>query len=191
MKKTRKILLSLAVLGVIGSLAGFGTWSAFPATTTNTGNSYTAGSVQITQHSGATTLYTGAHAAPGHSTTGCVRVTYGATLPASVKLYASSITNGTSFHLTVERGSGITAPDNTMTCTGFTPSSTAFDGSLDTMPTSYAAGVDGKDTGTAWAQADSVDYRFTITVKDDATPNAHTSELGTGAHSFTWEARSN
>jgi predicted ribosomally synthesized peptide with SipW-like signal peptide len=191
MKRTRKALLSLLLLGAVGSVAGFGTWSAFTATTTNTGNSYTAGSVQISQHAGATTLYTGAHQSPSATTTGCVRVTYGATLPATVKLYASSITNGSSFHLKVERGSGLTTLDNTMSCAGFTAASTAFDADMSTVPTTYAAGIDGKAAAAAWAQNDSIDYRFTITVIDDSTPNAHTTELGTGTHSFTWEARSN
>jgi predicted ribosomally synthesized peptide with SipW-like signal peptide len=191
MKRTRKALLSLLLLGAVGSVAGFGTWSAFTATTTNTGNSYTAGSVQISQHSGATTLYTGAHQSPSATKTACVRVTYTATLPATVKLYASSITNGTSFHLKVERGSGLTTLDNTMSCAGFSAASTAFDADMDTVPTTYAGGIDAKAAAAAWAQNDSIDYRFTITVNDDATPNAHTTELGTGTHSFTWEAHSN
>jgi len=78
-----------------------------------------------------------------------------------------------------------------MSCAGFAASSTAFDANLDTLPTSYAAGIDGKAAGAAWAQNDAVDYRFTITVNDDPTPNAHTSEMGTGTHSITWEARNN
>ena len=77
-----------------------------------------------------------------------------------------------------------------MNCTGFTASSTAFDAGLDTFPTTYAGGVDGKASGASWATNDTVDYRFTIYTLDDSTPNAHTSKHDSGAHSFTWEAQS-
>ena len=191
-RRTRKLLLSLLVVGAVGSVAAWGVFAAFTATTTNTGNTITAGTVQIGQHAGATTLYSASNQGPGASTVGCVRVTYTGSLASSVKLYASAApSNGAGFNLQVERGSGLTSPDNTMSCAGFSASSTAFNGTLDTFATTYAGGIDGKAAGAAWAQNDAVDYRFTITVVDDSTPNAHTSAIGTGAHSFTWEARNN
>ncbi len=191
MNRTRKIFVSLLVIGLVGAIAGFGTWSAFTATTTNSGNTYAAGSVKIDQHVGATTLYTGTDKKPSDSTVACVRVTYtGSIGSAAVKLYSSAITNGTKFHLKVERGSGLTTLDNTMSCAGFSAASTAFDADMDTVPATYAAGIDGKAAAGAWAQNDSVDYRFTVSVVDDATANAHTTAVGTGTHSFTWEARS-
>ena len=76
-----------------------------------------------------------------------------------------------------------------MNCTGFSASSTPFNTNIGTLGTSYAAGIDGKAAAATWATNDSVDYRFTITVNDDTTPNAHTSVLSTGTHSFTWEAQ--
>ena len=188
--RKRKVLLSLLVIGAIGAFAGIGAYSAFTATTTNSGNTYTAGTVAISQHAGATTLYTGTNKAPSNSTVACVRVTYTGTLPSTVKLYTSSVTNGGVFHLKVERGSGLSSPDNTMNCTGFTASSTAFDANLDTLGTDWSSGLDGKASAGTWAQNDAVDYRFTISVNDDTTPNAHTSATGTGSHTFTWEARS-
>jgi hypothetical protein len=186
----RKLITTLMLVGVVGAVAGFGTWSAFTATTSNTGNSYAAGSVQITQHTGATTLYTGTNKKPGDSTVACVRVTYAATLDAAVKLYSSTITNGPNFHLKIERGSGLTTLDNTMSCAGFTAASTAFDANMDTFPTTYAGGIDGKASAANWTTSDSVDYRFTVSVNDDTTANAHTTSVGTGTHSFTWEAHS-
>jgi hypothetical protein len=192
MKLRKKLLLTLLLLGIVGSVAGFGTWSAFTATTTNSGNSYASGTVVISQHAGATTLYNASNKGPtSGSTVACVRVTYTGTLPASVELYDSGVSNGSTFHLKVERGSGLSSPDNTMNCTGFSASSTAYDSDLGSFPTTYAGGVDGKSGGAAWAQNDAVDYRFTISVNDDTTPNAHTSALSTGTHSFTWEARNN
>jgi hypothetical protein len=173
-------------------VAGWGVYSAFTATTTNSGNTITAGTVAISQHAGSTTLYSATNQGPGASVVKCLRVTYTGSLASSVKLYASAgITNGSAFNLQVERGSGLTSPDNTMNCTGFSASSTAYNGDLGSFATTYAGGVDGKAGGAAWAQNDAVDYRFTITVVDDSTPNAHTSALSSNAHGFTWEARNN
>jgi hypothetical protein len=189
--KLHKILLSLTVLGVAGTIAGLGAYSAFTATTTNSGNSFATGTVIISQHAGATTLYSGTNKKVGDTAVACVRVTYTGSITSTVKLYASAgITNGTAYNLKIERGSGLSSPDNTMNCTGFSASSTAFNNTLDQLPTTYGTGLDGKAGAATWAQNDSVDYRFTITVLDDPTPNAHTSSFGTGPHSFTWEADS-
>jgi predicted ribosomally synthesized peptide with SipW-like signal peptide len=186
----RKLLLTLVILGLVASVAAYGTYSAFTATTTNSGNSFATGTVVISQHAGSTTLYTGTNKKPADPAVACVRVTYTGSLDSTVKLYASvGITNGTIFNLKVERGSGITSPDNTMNCTGFTASTTAYDGAIGSLGTTFAGGVTGKAAGATWVTNDSVDYRFTITVNDDTTPNAHTSATGTGSHSFTWEAQ--
>jgi hypothetical protein len=190
--KARKLLLTILVLGGLGAVGGLGAYSAFTATTDNSGNSISSGTVVISQHSGATTLYNVSNQKPGDSTAKCVRVTYAGSLGASVKLYVSSgITNGTMFNLKVERGSGMTTLDNTMSCAGFTASSTPYDGALGSFPTTYGTGIDVKAAAAAWGQNDSVDYRFTITQNDDTTANAHTSVTSSGAHTFTWEARNN
>jgi len=189
----RKLLASLLLVGAIGIVAGWGVYSAFTATTTNSGNAITAGTVEIGQHAGAIELYSSSGAGPGSGPTPrCVRVSYTGSLASSVKLYTSAgITNGSAFNLKVERGSGLTTLDNTMSCAGFTASSAPYDAALGSFPATYAAGLDGKSGGAAWTSGNTVDYRFTITVNDDATPNAHTSALGSGPHTFTWEARNN
>jgi hypothetical protein len=187
---TKKLLLTVVTLSLVASAVGYGTYSAFTATTTNSGNSFASGTVIISQHAGSTTLYNGSDKKPGDSAVACVRVTYTGSITAAVKLYTSSgITNGSVFNLKIERGSGLSAPDNTMNCTGFTASSTAYDGALGSFGTNFSGGVTGKASGN-WATNDSVDYRFTISVNDDTTPNAHTSSTSTGSHSFTWEAQS-
>lgn len=188
----RKILMTVAVVGVGGSLAGLGAYSAFTATTTNAGNTISAGTVAVSDSDGGSAqLYNVSNQAPGSSTVGCIRVTYSGTITAAdVKLYVGSISNGANYSLTVERGSGITTPGSNMNCTGFSSSATIFNNTLDQFPTTYGAGIDGKASGGDWATNDTVDYRFTVSVVDDATANAHTSSNSTGAHTFTWEARS-
>ena len=192
--RKRKIILTVAVLVVLVGLIAIGSFAAFTATTTNTGNNISAGTVAISQHGTATTLYNVSGQKPNQSTARCVRVTYSGSLLSSVKLYISSgaVSNGSLYNLQVERGSGLTAPAADMNCTGFTQSSIAYGPSaLGSFPTTYAAGIDGKSTGTAWNTNDFVDYRFTITQNDDAAANAHTSVTSSGPHSFTWEARNN
>lgn len=187
----RKILMTAAVIGVGGSLAGIGAYSAFTATTTNSGNTISAGTVSISDSDGGSAqLYNLSAQAPGSPQAKCIRVTYGGSITASaVKLYVDSVANGVNYSLTVERGSGITAPAADMNCTGFTSSSTVFNNTLNNFPTSYATGID-ESSATTWSTSATVDYRFTISVVDDSTPNAHTSSNSTGAHTFTWEARS-
>jgi len=176
---------------VLGGLVGIGAFSAFTATTANTGNTISSGTVNIGQHAGSTTLYSVSNQSPGATTVACVRVTYSGTITASaVKLYTSSVTNGTVYNLKVERGAGITSPGADMNCTGFSATSTAYDGNLGSFGTTYGAGVDGKASAATWATSSAVDYKFTITVNDDATANAHTSSTSSGSHDFTWEARS-
>jgi predicted ribosomally synthesized peptide with SipW-like signal peptide len=190
--KARKLLLTALVVGGLSALVGLGTYSAFTATTTNSGNNISSGTVKIDQHTGATTLYNVTNQKPGDSTTKCLRVTYSGSITASaVKLYASAgITSGTQYNLEVDRGSGLTTLDGTMSCAGFSQTSVAYTGNLGSLGSTYATGVDGKAAAATWATNDTVDYRFIITQNDDTTANAHTSVLTSGPHSFTWEARS-
>jgi hypothetical protein len=188
----KKGILTALAVGGMGAVAGLGTFSAFSATTTNSGNNISSGTVNIAQHTGATTLYNVTNQKPGDTTTKCVRVNYSGSITASaVKLYVSSgITSGSTFNLEIDRGSGMTTLDNTDSCAGFTQSSVAYNGALGSLGTSYATGVDGKASAGTWATSDAVDYRFIITQNDDPTANAHTSTVTSGAHTFTWEAHS-
>jgi hypothetical protein len=194
-RKTR-IFLTVAVLALMAGVAVFTTSAAFTATTSNPGNQIEAGTVAIgDSDAGTGVLYNALNQKPGAAngpTAKCIRVTYSGSLASAVKLYSGAVSNGTHFRLKVERGdNSLTAPAANMNCTGFTASSTPFDNTLDQFPTTYAGGIDGKATGTAWSSGDSVDYRFTIYTVDDSTPNAHTTAKDSGSHSFTWEAQNN
>jgi hypothetical protein len=193
--RKRRIFSTVAVLALMAGVAVFSTSAAFTATSSNSGNSIEAGTVAIGDSDADTgNLYSALNQKPGSGngpTAACIRVSYSGSLASSVKLYSSAISNGSQFRLKVERGSGLTGPAANMNCAGFTSSSTPFDAGLNTFPTTYAGGIDGKAAGAAWSSGDSVDYRFTIYTVDDSTPNAHTSAVDTGAHSFTWEAQNN
>jgi hypothetical protein len=194
--RKRRIFITVAVLALMAGVAVFTTSAAFTATTSNPGNQIEAGTVAIgDSDAGTGELYDALAQRPGagnRPAAACIRVTYSGSLASAVKLYRSAVANGDEFRLTVERGgTSLTAPAADMNCTGFVAASTAFDNTLDLFPATYAAGVDGKAAGAAWTSGQSVDYRFTVYPVDDSTPNAHTTAVGTGAHSFTWEAQNN
>jgi hypothetical protein len=194
--RKRRIFITVAVLALMAGVAVFTTSAAFTATSSNPGNLIEAGTVSIgDSDAGTGKLYDALAQKPGAGngpTAACIRVDYSGSLASAVKVYRSAVTNGDKFRLTVERGgTSLTAPAANMNCTGFTAASTAFDNTLDQFPTTYAAGIDGKAAGAAWTSGQSVDYRFTIYPVDDSTPNAHTTAVDTGSHSFTWEAQNN
>jgi hypothetical protein len=194
--RKRRIFITIAVLALMAGVAVFTTSAAFTATSSNPGNLIEAGTVSIgDSDAGTGKLYNALSQKPGAGNgpaSACIRVTYSGSLASSVKLYRSAVTNGDKFHLTIERGgTSLTAPAADMNCTGFSAATTAFDTTLDQLGTGYAGGVDGKAGAAAWSSGQSVDYRFTVYPVDDNTPNAHTSALDTGSHSFTWEAQNN
>ncbi len=193
--RKRRIFTTVAVLALMAGVAVFSTSAAFTATSSNSGNRIEAGTVAIgDSDAGTGNLYNALDQKPGSGngpTAACIRVSYSGSLASAVKLYSSSISNGSQFWLKVERGSGLSNLGAGMSCAGFSSSSTPFDAGLDTFPSTYAGGIDGKAAGAAWGTNDTVDYRFTIYTVDDATPNAHTSAMDSGAHSFTWEAQNN
>lgn len=194
-QETRRVLGVVGGLATVAVLAAGGVFAAFTATTTNPGNSLTAGSVAISDNDGANVaMYTSGAVgdlAPGDpAVVRCIKVTYTGSLDSAVKLYGSSgVTNGGSFDLTIERGTQTTGAFPG--CGDFVAGSTAYSGTLAGLGTDWTSGVDGKAAAAAWNQNDNVAYRFTLTARDDAVVNNHTSVQSTGSHTFTWEARSN
>jgi len=185
----RKISLTVLIAGLVAGVAAFGAFSAFSATTSNTGNSFASGTVAIGDNDGGSTaLYTSANNKPGVPVVSCIKVTYTGSLASEVKLYASAgITGGAAFNLKVERGTQ--SAGSFPACGDFVATLTAYDGVLGAFPTTYGAGVDGKDAAAAWGTNDSIAYRFTVTAVDNTTPGARTAVISSGSHDFTWEAR--
>src|ERR1044071_7624334 len=63
--KTKKLLASVLLVGVTASLAAFGVFSAFSSQTSNPGNSFSAGTVNISDNDGDTAAYTVSGGKPG------------------------------------------------------------------------------------------------------------------------------
>jgi hypothetical protein len=188
----RKILLSLLLIGATTVLAGFGTFSAFSSTTTNSGNSFAAGTVFVDDNDAGSAMYTVSNQAPNAVTQRCITLTYTGSLAANVRLYTASAIGavGDFVTLTVEKGSGTPTFPN---CTGFVSQSTIYNGELDDFASAHGNYTNGlaafPASQTQWNQNDTLVYRFTLTLQDDNGANGGASPLTSGSHAFTWEAR--
>lgn len=193
MKTTTKVLLTALCVGALGSLAAMGVFGAFSATTTNAGNTITAGTVSIADNDAGAAMYSISNAKPGESVSKCIKVTYTGSLDADVRIYTNSSIGalGQYVELTITPGSQTTP--SFPSCTGFVADSggALYSGTLANFATtknSYANGVvDYPGTGTKWATNESVVYQVTATLQSSAPEAAQGAT--TGAHTFTWEAR--
>jgi predicted ribosomally synthesized peptide with SipW-like signal peptide len=163
----RAIAAGVALL----ALGGAGTFSALSSTTSNTGNTITAGTLAIGDNDSGSAMFTLPNVASTTATaTRCIRVTNTGTLPfGALHLYAANVANNTlasHLTLTIERGAqpGPGSPTFS-TCTGFTPDAGAagavYSGTIAGLPTSYATGVNDADL-TPWTPGGFKDYRFTV-----------------------------
>jgi hypothetical protein len=192
-KTTTKVLLTALCVGALGSLAAMGVFGAFSATTTNAGNTITAGTVLIADNDAGAAMYSISNAKPGESVSKCIKVTYTGSLDADVHIYTTSTIGalGQYVELTITPGSQTTP--SFPSCTGFVADSggALYSGTLANFATaknSYANGVvDYPGTGTKWAANESVVYQVTATLQSSAPEAAQGAT--TGAHTFTWEAR--
>ena len=165
--------------------------AAFTATTDNTGNSFTAGTVVLSDDDSGAALFAVPTMSPGDTATGCIQVTYSGTItdPQAVKLYGGGYTDAGGslsdyLELTVEEGTAGS------TCASFTSGATIVNGSTlaafnDTDSTDYASG-DG-----TWTPTSTPEMRaYQVTVKlADATPNTEQGASTTDV-AFVWEIQS-
>jgi predicted ribosomally synthesized peptide with SipW-like signal peptide len=177
MTRARKFALSAVVLAAAVAVVGIGTYSAFSATTTNSGNSIAAGTVVLGDNDSNAAMYTVTNQKPGDTFQQCIKVDYTGSLSSTVKLYTTSTIGalGPYIDLQIRTGSGTpTFPG----CTGFTPDGAdLYSGTLANFGSTY----------TSWANGNSVVYRFTLTLQASAPDAAQ--NTSTGSHAFTWEAR--
>lgn len=192
--RRRPVLRSLVVLGLVLVCVATGTVAAFSARTTSAGNVYAAGTVTIGDNDAGAALVPLPAAVPGQSSTGCIVVTYGGTLNAGVRLYAS-LTGALAPHLTLTVTRGTQAAPAFASCTGFTADATnyigagagvVYNGTLAAFPTSYATGIVDPLAGSpeTWTTGESHVYRFVVTLS-----NTTAAQGLTQSADFTWEAR--
>jgi hypothetical protein len=193
MISSRKTLLSLAVLGTAGAVAGSGAFSAFSKTTANDGNVVTAGDVTLADNDSGAAAYDIPTAKPGDTDERCVRVTFNGNLPSTVKLYRSAFTGSTGLEPNVNLTIARSATGAQADCSDFGASTDVFStAALSTFSaTSWANGITVNDqAGSAvWNNGDAVTFRITATLPSGAPDSAQGKTTGT--HSFTWEAQNN
>jgi hypothetical protein len=178
---------ALAAFLMVGAIVVVSSRSAFSDTTDNPGNTWTAGTVIITDDDGgATAMFNATAMAPGDTSTECIVVTYEGTLvPADVVLYGVSGGTGLDAYLDVviEEGSGGVFGD----CTalgGFTLNSTPFTNTLANFSATHTNFGNGITGWSPAANPESKTYRITVTLQDN---NAAQGLNGTAT--FTWEAQ--
>lgn len=188
MKNRHKLLLTALTIGVAGALAGVGVFSAFSSTTSNPGNSFTAGTVAIGDNDSGSALYNVSNQKPGVTTEKCVKVTYTGSLDADVKLYSGAVGAGGQYvDLNIASGTG-----SNSSCSDFTvdaSGATVYNGTVKAFADAHSGWSNGLAdnplAATKWAQNATVTYRFRVSVQDSDSAQGAT----TGSHDITWEAR--
>jgi len=183
------VVLAFALVSV---LVATGSRAAFIGTTDNTGNSLSAGTVDLVDDDSVTVLFNVSNMKPGDSSVNCIVVTYQGSIvdPAAVKLYSSGFTDSADLanwlNITIEEGTG----GSFGSCGGFSNENTIETGgdliAFDTTHSDYASGAGVWDPSST---PESKTYRITFAL-DAATPD---SEEGASVTvlGFTWEVQSN
>lgn len=175
----------VAAFLVVGALVVVGSRAAFSATTDNTANAWSAGTVVLSDDDSGSAMFNVTAMKPGSTSTKCIVVTYSGTLtPADVKLYGTVAGSGLATHLTttVEIGTGGSASS----CTGFNAGSTLYSGTLANFGSTYTNWATGLANWSPSSTPDSRTFRFTTTLPSGAS-NAAQGLNASGT--FTWEAQ--
>lgn len=191
-----KLLAIAAALVLSAAVWSGGTWSAFDQTESSPGNAVTAGRVALADNAGGAPLLTLSGARSGSSVTSCTKVTYGGTVPAAVRLYATVGGSGLAddLTLTITRGT-IGGTPAAKSCTSFAADTTnylgrgagvIYSGTLAAFPGSAGSALLDPTSAAAaeWEAGEAHAYKLTVTM-------AGSSGAGTNATAaFTWLATS-
>jgi predicted ribosomally synthesized peptide with SipW-like signal peptide len=191
MSKTKKVLRTILVAGVLSALAALATFSAFSSQTDNPSNNVTAGTVVLGSNGTATPAYSMTNAKPGQASTPyCITVDYTGSLDADVKLYTPSAIGALGQYVNLQVRTGSQGTPNT-NCSGFNPDAGGplFNNTLNNLGTSYATGVldAGPGSATKWVNGNSVTYEITATLSSSAPNSAQAAT--TGSHTLRFEAQ--
>jgi hypothetical protein len=141
--------------------------------------------VSLTDDDAGAAMFAATGLVPGSTGQKCIKVTYGGSVTAAVKLYVSANT-GTPLQayldMVIEEGTVGTFAS----CTGFTATSTLYTGTLATAAASNNTYATGWSSWAPTGAAQTRTYRFTYTL-NAATPDAQQGNSSTAT--FQWEAR--
>jgi len=195
-RKRVKLLATLAMLALLGTVVSTGTWSAFSATTSNSGSSLAAAAVSISDNDAGAAMLLLAGAQPGARDTGCIQVTYNGSAAATVRLYGTTTGTGLDPYLDLVVTRGTISAGAFDSCASFTADSTVYitgqpagvvyAGTLAGFPDDYTAGVVDPTASSpeSWTSTEVHAYKFQLTV------GANSAAQGKAVtQTFTWEAR--
>jgi hypothetical protein len=186
-RRTAVVALPLALVAS-SALVFQASNAAFTASTSNGSNTWSSGTVLLTDDDSSSVMFSVTNIKPGSTGIKCINVTYSGSLAGQVRLFVTSAsgTLGPYLDLTVEEGTGATG-GATLSCSGFTTGSTLSGGgeTLDSFATAHTAFGSGVS---AWAPtgsgSETRSYRVTYTLQDD-----NNAQNKSAAATFTWEAR--
>jgi camelysin-like metallo-endopeptidase len=192
MRTRNKLLTSALVVAALGSVAALGVFGLFSATTQNSGNEISAGTVVLTDNDAGSAMFNITGVKPGESWTRCLKVTYNGSLPADIHQYESGRSGPLApyMHLVLEQG---TQPGGTFpSCSGFIPDGAgpSYDGpAFDALAVNFETGWTTVPHGqTLWNPGDSVVYKMIMSL--DANAPVSVQGSSTGTFSNIYEARS-
>jgi hypothetical protein len=196
--RSGKVLAAAVPLGIIASgvLVWQASFAAFSATTTNPNNTFSAGTVTLTDNrQPSTVMFNPTGLKPGSTGSACIKVTYNGSLAANVKMYVApadlTTSSGTNLaqYLTVQIAEGT---GNATDCSDFAGGTNIYNptGSGDLTKTlsafstasgNFATGVSSfAPTGAAQAKT----YKVTYWLQDNSAAAGMNSTA-----KFTWEAQ--
>lgn len=190
---TRFAALAVSPLAVSPLVVVTGSRAAFTGTTDNSGNSWAAGTVSLTDDDTGLVMFNAAGLKPGDVLDNCIVVTYGGNLASDVTLYAANLTGslGTYLDLTVEQGTGggfagTATQSGEADCTGFTAAvgPPVYTGTLAGFAGTYAAFGSGFGVWAPTTTGQTQTFRFVVTVQDN-----NLAQNLTAGVDFIWEAQ--
>lgn len=187
-RRARRLTLAAsggAALVLATTLVWHTAYAAFSVSTSPFSTSFSTGTVVIGDDDTGTALFSLSGLKPGAAATRCLTVTSTGNVPALVRLYGtgrSTTKSLTSYlNLSILSGTG----GSSASCSGFTPGSTVYTGSLASLPTTFSAGV-GSWTTTG-SSGETRTFQITASLSSSAPT---TTQTGTASVAFTWEAQS-
>jgi predicted ribosomally synthesized peptide with SipW-like signal peptide len=191
-----KLSLTLLLLGLVGALAGIGTWAAFSSTARNEGNNFRAGTVVLGDDDGDAVMLTLTDAQPGQFDEGCIRVSSSGSITSRVRLFGTTGGTGLDQYLDLKITRGTkTVPTGFDGCSDFQADSSnyigagngvIYSGTLVGFPDNYDSGLVDPTAGfpESWGSSESHVYKIRVTVQDNE------AAVGLSAtQTFIWEAR--
>lgn len=173
----RNLLATVVVVGLLIAAVGAAVFSAYTSVTSNDDNTFTAGTIELTDNDSGSALFNVNGFTPGDSFVRCIRVDYASTggVQSGLRLFGATGGTGLADYLDIQvRRGTMPAPGASGDCTGFTPDTTDYEGDgpgvfVDTklidFPATYDDGI--VDPVAAWSDGDSAVYEITLTVQND------------------------